>query len=282
MNALRVAATQFDLKALHRPEDFWDRCEVLAAQAARDNAKMIVFPEYFTLSWLIAHEGPVFEKALEGFAAHEDEFHRELKALSNGLHMGITAGTAPVRVGDHIVNRCHVFLPDGRLFTQDKQRMTAVELNEWSIAPGDGQTAIFDFEGARWGLAIGEDVEFPSLTAPLLDHDVDFILVPSRAEDLHSYWRVRHCSQARAVEGQCGVVMSSIVGGDKRHPEILKHHGRAGFFTPCDQNMPQEGVLGLGELNKENIHVAQYDLLAIHQIRAVGATAARQENLMDL
>lgn len=279
MHSIRIASTQFDFCALKKPNDFWDRCEDLTAKAARQDAKVIVFPEYFVMPWLLAQENQKWPQALEGFFDHGEEFHKEMKALAQGLHLMIVAGSVPIRQQQDLLSRSFVYFPDGRRVQQDKKHLTRSEREDWGILSGANSATIFDYEGARWSIIVGNDIEFAASVQDSLREDADFILVPSSAEDSHGSWRIRHCAQARAVETQCGVIVSAAVGGDPSHVELQKRYGQAGFFTPCDLSMPEGGVLGLGELNKENVHIAEYDLVSLHRLRIEGTLLNRKEHL---
>lgn len=278
MPKLKVSSTQFDLRRLSKPEEFWQRVEALCQKAASQGSQILQFPEYFSLSWLLSLNNHDFPKALDGFAAVEELFHKKFAELSRSLNMVICAGSVPVIWRQRRVNRSFIYLPDGRRFEQDKRNMTRFEDEEWSVATGQPVVKIFEWKGATIGVAICYDIEFPDYAKELMMKDVDLVLVPSCTDDIHGYWRVRHCAQARGVEGQVYVVMSSIVGGDPAHPEIDAHYGRAGFFTPCDKDFPEEGVLGQGTLNQEDVHTYTLDLGLLEKVRQHGTVLNRRDN----
>lgn len=274
---IKVASTQFDLKGLKDPQEFWDRVERLAKSASGQGAKLLQFPEYFALSWMLSHHGQKFSAALDGFSKLAAEFDKHFFELAKTYDMAIVAGSVPVVEGGRRVNRSFVYFPDGKRLFQDKLNMTRFESEEWSVAKGQPQIGVFEWQGVRWGIAICYDVEFPEYVRELVQKDVDIIIVPSCTDDVHGYWRVRHCAEARGVESQSYVVMSSIVGGDPHHPEINVHHGAAGFFTPCDVGFPEGGILRVGDLNQENVHVAELDIDALVKVRANGTVLNRRD-----
>lgn len=275
---LIAASTQFDLKPVAEPQEFWNRVERLITGAVRAGAKVMQFPEYFSLSWLLALNERKFDLALDGFAAVAEEFHQRFAEFSKTHDLAIVSGTVPFLLKGKRVNRAYIYLPDGRRLHQDKQNMTRFESEEWAVAPGEARHAVFEWQGARWGVAICYDVEFPEYVRALVEQNVDVILVPSCTDDVHGYWRVRHCSEARAVESQSYVIMSSIVGGDPRHPEINIHYGAAGFFTPCDVGFKEGGVLMVGDLNQENVHVCALDMDALRRVRVNGTVLNRRDS----
>lgn len=272
-----LASTQFDLRRLGSPEEFFERCERLIRKAKAGGAQVFQFPEYFTLSWLLSHYDQDFSKALDGFKAKGQEFHDRFARWSKDTGMVIAAGSVPVNWNGRRVNRCYVYLPNGQRLEQDKRNMTRFEDEEWGVASGQPDNPVFEFGGARFGVAICYDVEFPDYVRDLVLKDVDIVLVPSCTDDIHGYWRVRHCAEARAVEGQLYMAMSSIVGGDPAHPEIDAHYGRAGFFTPCDKDFPAEGLLSLGTLNAEDVHLETFDLEILKKVRQHGTVLNRRD-----
>ena len=277
MAKFRVSVTQFDLRRMQRPNEFWLRVENLLRVAATKDSQMIVFPEYFTLSWLLAHNEQDFAKAMEGFAALEEEFHAKFLALAKQFQSVVVAGSVPFALRGRKLNRSFIYLPDGRKFEQDKQYMARFETETWNIVSGPPNIRFFEWKGAGLAVALGYDVEFPTYTGELLDKDIDLIVVPSRTTGIHGYWRVRHCSQARAVELQTYMIMSSVVGGDIQHEEIARHYGRGGFFSPCDVFFPEQGVLGLGELNIEGVTTQELDLGLLEKVRVGGSVLNRRD-----
>jgi predicted amidohydrolase len=129
----------------------------------------------------------------------------------------------------------------------------------------------FEFRGVNCAVLTCYDSEFAGLSRVLGEARVELLLVPSCTDTEHGYWRVRHCCEARSVENQLFVVMSSIVEGDRRHPEIEAHHGQGGIFAPCDQGFPANGLLALGEAQKEGLALADLDFDRLTEVRANGA-----------
>jgi len=274
-----VCVAPWDTRRIPSPEEFWTRVQHRVHHAVKDRAHLILFPEYFALSWLLAHSSQHFRHALHAFPALSSEFFSRFAELASSSGVTIVAGTIPVNHQARLVNRCHIFMPDGNLLTQDKINMTRFESEEWDMSPGIDQRATFEVAGARFGVAICYDVEFPSYVEKLLLHDVDVLLVPSCTDDIHGYWRVRHCAQARAVEGQLYAVMAPLIGGDPAHPEIDAHVGRAGIFTPCDKHFPVQGILKLGEENNDTPISALLDIANIHTVRSTGTVLNRRDIL---
>jgi predicted amidohydrolase len=169
-----------------------------------------------------------------------------------------------------ILNRCFVFRPRQDLVVQDKINMTRFENEEWRVSGGRPQLQTFTIGESLCAVATCYDVEFPSVAALAAEQRVDLLLVPSCTDDVHGYWRVRLCAQARTIENQCYVVMSSIVGGHPEWPEIESHYGQGGIYTPSDVGMPEGGIKKLGALNTEGVITDAISKEELERIRKNG------------
>lgn len=267
-----VATTQFSLKGLKKEYEFWKRVRKLCEAAKSKKADAILFPEYFSLSLvLIGENGSMgFRQRLLASPAIESAFIHEFRSISDQLDLLIVAGTIPHVEGPSILNRSWIFVPGEAPLFQDKVNMTRFESEEWKIGPGKPSLQLFRHAGALCAVATCYDVEFPHYCAAAAQSRVDVLFVPSCTDDVHGYWRVRHCAQARAVENQCFVVMSSVVDGNPEYPEIAEHYGQGGIYSPCDTGFPEQGILKTGSKNREGLTIAKLDLAAIQRIRKNG------------
>lgn len=277
MGIMRVSATQFELRPVLDPDEFWQRIEALIKRASEEDSQLILFPEYFALPWLMGLTNQNFAEALDKFDDVKADYHQRFEALAKQYQMIVVAGSIPVFMRVRRVNRSFIYLPDGRRFEQDKQNMTRFEDEQWKISAGHPNIRFWEWKGAGLGVAVCYDIEFPGYTRELTKKDVDLILVPACTADIHGYWRVRHCSQARAVESQTYVVMSSLIGSKMPLPQLPTVYGRAGIFTPCDTFFPEEGVMGLGSPNEEGVITHSLDIGLLHKVRVEGTVLNRRD-----
>lgn len=272
MTDFRVASTQFSLEALDGAADFFSRAENLVKKAKGETAQAILFPEYFSLGLATRFPGEMsfYERLQRLDEKYREEFLAVFSGLAKKYGLWIIAGTTPVVEAGKLVNRCYTFGSEGEVSHQDKINMTRFEKEEWHVQGGAPALQIFAINGVKCAVNICYDIEFPPLAQALQRERVEVIFVPSCTDDVHGYWRVRHCAQARCVENQAYVVMSSIVGGQKDFPEIEVHYGQAGIFSPCDTLFPERGILEEGDLNREGVVVEALDLAKLQFIRTQG------------
>lgn len=237
-----------------RPRDWDEFAEHLSSwvdRAAARGARLMVFPEYAAMSLT-----GLFEPALQAdlrrqLGALQDwrerylQLHRDLARRSGAY---LLAGSFPWQLEDgRCVNRAWLCTPDGEAAFQDKQIMTRFEREQWHIDPGQPQR-VFDTELGCIGVSICYDAEFPLLVRAQVEAGAELILVPSCTDTLAGYHRVRVSARARALESQCTVLMSPLVGEAPWSPAVDVNVGAAGAFGPPDRGFPDDGVLGEGSL----------------------------------
>ncbi len=87
------------------------------------------------------------------------------------------------------------------------------------------------------------DSEFPLLARRCAEAGVDLLLVPSCNGVPAGYHQVRIACQARALESQCFVGQSSLVGGVPGLQWIDHSVGAAGCYAPPDDDRWPHGVV---------------------------------------
>lgn len=274
-----VASTNFSMQRPSSPEDFWRRFRLLVEQARDRGAEIVLFPEYFSLAWLLA-DGGNFDDRLFAAADLEARFVEEARRASAEFRLGVIAGTIPhVESRTEIRNRSWICLPGRDPIYQDKVNMTRAETERWKISSGAPELRVFHHAGATCAVAVCYDVEFPAYCAAAAEARVDVLFVPSNTGDVHGYWRVRHCAEARAIENQCFVVMSSCVEGDPRYEQVDGHYGKACVISPCDVGFPESGALAEARANAEDVVEARLELRALQEIRKNGTVLNLQDGV---
>jgi predicted amidohydrolase len=271
--AFKIAAAQFPVFA---PES-WDEVAALitewVATAAAEGASLLVFPEYGSMS--LAHLDAATRSDLHGQIAamqtHRDAWlnlHREL-AMANRVY--ILAGSFPWRLDDGLyVNRAWFCAPDGGVEHQDKCVMTRFEREQWNIS-GVPELKVFDTALGKIAVNICYDAEFPLQARAQCEAGAEIVLVPSCTDTLAGYYRVKVGAQARALENQCYVVQSPIVGEAQWSPAVDVNIGAAGIYGPPDRGFPDDGVLKQGPINAICWIYAIVDPAKVAQVRREGA-----------
>lgn len=243
------------------------------AQAADRGAQLAVFPEYggMELTALVPASVSDLHRSIADLAPQVeriDVLHAEL-AVRHHIH--ICAASLPVRGMDgRYYNHARLFAPSGKSGTQQKVVMTRFEREEWGIS-GGGPLRVFDTDLGRIGIAICYDIEFPLLVRAQVEAGATLILCPSATDSLHGYHRVRVGARARALENQCYVVQSPIVGDAEWTPSLGLSHGAAGIYGPPDLGFPSDGIVVQGEMDKPGWVFGEIDPSRVQAVRRSGA-----------
>ncbi|MGZ8189774.1 MAG: amidohydrolase, partial [Methylococcaceae bacterium] len=98
----------------------------------------------------------------------------------------------------------------------------------------------------------------------------NLILVPSCTDTRAGYHRVKIGCQARALENQCYVVQSPLVGEAAWSEAVDINVGAAAVYTPVDRGFPDNGILAIGEFNAVTWVVAEISLSECETVREQG------------
>jgi predicted amidohydrolase len=269
---LKIAAAQYPIDQLRRWGDFRDKVTQWVEQAVAGQAKLLVFPEYFSIEITAIFGADVtsslplqldqLQRTLGDFLA----LFREL-ARTHGIH--ICAGSYPVREDNRYYNRSYFFWPNGHCDFQEKLQMTRFENEQWHVSGGSG-LKVFVTDFGKVAINVCYDSEFPLLARHQVEQGADLILVPSCTDTLAGFHRVKIGCQARALENQCYVVQSPTVGDCAWSEAVDTNVGVAAVYTPVDHGFPANGVLAVGKLNQAQWVYAELDFSEIARVRQEG------------
>ena len=219
------------------------------AEAAGQGADLLVLPEYVSEHWLWFAPQPLARPLeLDWMAEQAEEVLSRLAPLPEQHGLALLAGAMPVHKRNHAAggprhrNRAHLLLPDGRMATQDKLCLLAVEANPDGYLLEPGKVVwIVTWQGLRLAIAVCLDIELPALAARLVGKDLDLLLVPSMTEKLAGFQRVFGCARARAIELMTTVCVVGCMG-TAGHPNARPSVGGAAVFLPCEESLGSTGL----------------------------------------
>ncbi len=247
--SLKVAAAQYPVSEPGSWEAFESGLAKWVADGAAEATQLLVFPEYASMVLAALFDARVRQDLSAQLHAMQElrgaylDLHRRL-SQRYGVH--ILAGSFPWKLDDgRYVNRAWLFAPDGGSAFQDKQVMTRFEREQWDIARGE-PLRVFDTAIGCLGVAICYDAEFPQLVRAQVEAGAELILVPSCTDARAGYQRVFVAARARALESQCPVLLSPLVGEAPWSPAIDVNVGIAGVYGPPDRGFPDDGVIAQG------------------------------------
>ena len=270
---MKIAAAQYNVDFLQEWRNYEAKTTRWVEEAAAENAQILLFPEYASLELASLFSRDIYSslaKQLHALQSLLDDYLALHRALAIKHRIYVQPGTYPVHLDSgEYRNRAYLFAPDGSVEYQDKLQMTRFENEQWLITRGEG-IKVFDTQYGKLGIATCYDSEFPHIARCQVEAGADLILVPSCTDTLAGYHRVRIGCQARALENQCYVVQSPLVGEAPWSEAIDVNIGAAAVYTPVDHGFPPDGVLACGKLNEPQWVYAEIDLAAARTIRDTG------------
>lgn len=280
---VRVATVQFQARRVSSFEEFIANIEYFVDVTADYRSDFVVFPELFTLQLLALEPKKLTpSESIEALSRYTPRFVDALQKLAVGYNINIIGGSHPTRAEDgDIQNVAYVFLRDGSVHAQEKIHPTPNERHWWSIKGGDAVHAIATDCGPI-GVLICYDSEFPELARRLVDEGARLLFVPFCTDNRQGYLRVRYCSQARAIENQCYVVLSGNVGNLPNVENMDVQYAQSCILTPCDFPFARDGVAAEASENVETVTVADLDLSDLAWAKAQGTVRNLRDRRFDL
>lgn len=272
-SVVTVAAAQYGVEFLESWQMYADKLSYGVAEAVAQGAQLLLFPEYGCLELASLFPAAVYTDLHAQLTALQEVLPNFLhlhRSLAQRQGVWLIASSFPVQLSDgSFRNRAYICMPDGSCDFQDKMMMTRFENEQWQISPGR-EVKVFPTPWGPLGIAICYDNEFPLIARRQVELGAQIILAPSCTDTLAGYHRVRIGCQARALENQCYVVMSPVVGTVDWSAAMDVHIGAAGVYAPPDVGFPSDGILALGSLNQVQWVVAELDLAKLGHVRAHG------------
>lgn len=284
--SVRVATVQYQQRRVASFEEFATQVEYFVDIAADYRADFVVFPELFTLQLLSVENKPLSPvDSLLALTGYTERFAQLLCELAVRHNINIIGGSHPTRTSDDedgkVRNICYVALRDGSLHTRDKLHPTPNERTWWGIGGGDSAQAIMTDCGPI-GVMICYDSEFPELGRHLVDQGAMILFVPFCTDTREGYLRVRYCSQARAVENQCYVVLSGNVGNLPGVNNFDIQYAQSCILTPCDFPFARDGIAADTTPNVEQVAFADLRLNDLTVARNDGTVQNLNDRRHDL
>jgi predicted amidohydrolase/GNAT superfamily N-acetyltransferase len=280
---VRVAAVQYQLRALRTFEEFAQQVEYFVDVVADYKADFAVFPELFTLQLLSIENRKVpAAEAIAALTNYTARYKELMSGLAVSYNVNIIGGSHPSREADgEVYNSCYVFLRDGSIYQQAKVHPTPNERYWWNIRGGQQVTAV-ETDCGPIGVLVCYDCEFPEMVRYLIDQGAAILFVPFCTDERQSYMRVRYCAAARAVENQCFVVLAGNVGNLPNVENMDIQYSQSCVLTPCDFPFARDGIAAEAAPNVEMVAIADLPLDSLYAARQGGTVQNLKDRRFDL
>ncbi len=281
--SVRVATVQFMMRGIETKDEFKKQIEYFVDVASDYHADFVVFPENITLQLLSLEEKPLQPKeGVERIVEYTDWYTKFMSAFAVSYNVNIIGGTHPIFDDDgEIKNVCFVFLRDGSVHAREKIHPTPSEAYWWNIKGGK-RAEVINTDCGPIGVMICYDSEFPELARHLVDQGAAILFVPFCTDERRGFLRVRYCCHARAIENQCYVVLSGVVGNLPNVENMDIHYAESCILTPCDFAFARDGIAADTAPNTETIAFADLNLSDLRASRQSGTVRNLYDRRFDL
>lgn len=278
---IRVCAAQYHMRPISCWEDMESSVEFFVSSADSYHCHFLLFPENFTFQLISCLKGDTIKDMIHELTTLTDRYCGMFKRFAEQYNIYIIGGSHPVMKNGLIYNTAHLFTPSGQIYTQEKLHITPAERDEGDIQPGEA-IRVFETPLARIAIQVCYDIEFPEVSRLLTLAGAEVIFVPFYTEEKKAYYRVRHCSQARAVENFVYVVMAGNVGNMKTKVGSFINYSQSAILTPSDFSFPEKGIEGESDPNIEAVVVSELALSSLAQQRHVASVRPLHDMRLDL
>ncbi|HZL31380.1 MAG TPA: GNAT family N-acetyltransferase [Pseudolabrys sp.] len=281
--SVRVAAVQYQLRAVNSFDEFAHQVEYFVDVVADYKADFAVFPEMFTLQLLSIENAQIpAAEAIAKLTEYTGRFKEMMSRLAVSYNVNIIGGSHPTREADgEVYNISYIFLRDGSVHEQHKIHPTPNERYWWNVRGGN-KVNVIDTDCGPIGVLICYDCEFPEVVRHVVDQGAAIIFIPFCTDERQSYLRVRYCAQARAVENQCYVVMAGNVGNLPKVDNMDIQYSQSCVLTPCDFPFARDGIAADTTPNVEMVAIADLPLDSLRGARQGGTVQNLKDRRFDL
>lgn len=270
---IKIASAQYDISFLESWQAYQTKVERWVEDAVSQQAQVLLFPEYASMELASLFGQEIYSSLSKQLLAMQsllDDYIKLYQGLAQKHQCYIQAGTFPVAIEPGVYrNRAYLFWPDGRFDFQEKIMMTRFENEQWLIKKGQ-ELKCFNTEFGKVAINICYDSEFPLLARKQVEAGAILIFVPSCTDTLAGYNRVKIGCQARALENQCYVVQSCLVGNAPWSEAVDVNVGISAIYSPVDRGFPDNGIVAAGILNEVQWLIAEVSLESIASVREQG------------
>jgi predicted amidohydrolase len=280
---VRVAAVNYRQERLASWDAFAEKLEEWARLAADYRCDFICFPEFLSLQ-LLTLETPFAQgsMAIDRLARYTEPLLALFKSLAQKHCINIIGGSHLQRnAAGQCENVTHVFTRQGQHYQQGKIHPTPSERRAWDVQ-GCSELQTIPTDCGPIAVLICYDSEFPELSRRLIDQGAAMIFVPFCTDDRQGYLRVRYCSQARAVENQCYMILSGNVGLLPGVFNMDIQYAQSCILTPCDFGFARDGIAAEATPNTEGLIMAELRLDELAHARVAGTVRNLADRRLDL
>lgn len=269
VSLVRLCLVQYRMRRVASWDEFANQVETFVDLASDYKSDFVLFPELFTTQLLSLIDAPAPAAAARALAGYTEQYLELFTELAVSYNVNVIGGSQFTVEGDKLYNIAYLFRRDGTIEKQYKIHITPNERKWWGVNPGK-KVSVFDTDRGKIAILICYDSEFPELSRVAAHKGAKIIFVPFNTDERYSYLRVRHCSQARAIENQLYTAIAGCAGMMPQVDNADIHYSQCGIFTPSDFPFARDAVASESMPNIETVVVHDVDLELLRRNRQTG------------
>ncbi len=278
---VRVGVVQWQMRPINTLEGLFETIEFFVDAISGYKADFVLFPELFNVPLMMKFRDDETAVAIRKLAGFTDEIREKFMEFAVSYNVNIISGSLPYYEDETLYNVSYLCRRDGSYEEQYKIHITPSEAQDWGMKGGN-KLRVFDTDRGKVGILICYDVEFPELGRYLAGQNMQILFVPFATDTRNAYERVRICSQARAIENECYVVIAGSVGNLPKVRSMDIQYAQSGVFSPSDFAFPHNAIVAEATPNSESTLIADLDLDLLKDLHIRGSVKNLQDRRDDL
>tara|TARA_R110000787_G_scaffold22588_2_gene65438 strand:- start:10987 stop:12513 length:1527 start_codon:yes stop_codon:yes gene_type:complete len=278
---IRLGLIQWQMRPYKDLDELLNQAEYFIDAVAGYRSDFVLFPEFFNAPLMAKDNHLSTPDAIRELAKHTQAIVAKFSEFSISYNINIISGSMPEMRDGRLYNVGYLCRRDGTTERYEKLHVTPDEAKVWGMQGGNILKA-YDTDCGKIGVLICYDSEFPELSRLLADEGMDILFVPFLTDTQNGYSRVRHCSQARAIENECYVAIAGSVGNLPNVENMDIQFAQSMVFTPCDFSFPTNGIKAEATPNTEMILIADVDIDLLRELNQFGAVKNLRDRRKDL
>ncbi len=281
INDVRIGLIQWQMRSYKNLEELMQQVEYFVDALSNYKSDFALFPEFFNAPLMSGYNELNEVDAIKKLAEFTPKIIEEFAKLAVSYNINIITGSMPELIDNRLHNAGYLCQRNGKIDRYEKIHVTPDEERVWALLGGKS-VRTFDTDCGKIGVLICYDVEFPELSRLLADEGMEILFVPYLTDTQNSYYRVRHCAQARAIENECFVAIAGSVGNLPNVHNMDIQFAHSMVFTPCDYPFPTNGIKAETTPNSEMILIADVDLELLKELHNQGSVRNLKDRRTDI
>lgn len=278
---VRLGLIQWQMRSYKNMAELMQQVEFFIDAVSGYRADFALFPEFFNAPLMAENNHLSEPDAIRELAKHTEKIVENFSNLAISYNINIITGSMPEISDNTLYNVGYLCRRDGTKERYEKIHVTPDEAKIWGMQGGNSLQT-FDTDCGKIGILICYDSEFPELSRLLADDGMQILFVPFLTDTQNGYSRVRHCSQARAIENECYVAMAGSVGNLPNVHNMDIQYAQSMVFTPCDFAFPANGIKAEATPNTEMILIADVDIELLNELHKMGSVRNLKDRRKDI